>query len=184
MKKQILAVVACLALVIGGCSFSSAMTQLQKYMPVALQAFEGVVAILVETGALGAAQGSSADAVSTAASAALSDVQSAVTAYNAAPAASKATKLGEVVTALSAAQTQLKNFLADAHVKSSSAQATIQAAVLLISTTLASIEASISPNPTPAQVMAKASIKKVSASDFKKSYNQIVTSGGFGKHAL
>src|SRR5271170_5427721 len=66
-----------------GCSFGDVLTNLEKYVPIALQAFAGVVTLLNPTA------GSVLSIAITAAKALWTDLQAVLAAYNAAPSADK-----------------------------------------------------------------------------------------------
>jgi len=172
------------AMIVSGCSFQSAMTQLSKYLPVALQAFNGVVTILVNAGALSSAQGTVLSADSAKVTKGFTDVEAAVADYNAADPASKSTKLTAVVAALNVVQADLGKFLPDVGLDPKNKDVIIaQSALVLLEGTLASIAVNL-PNPSPAAKAAASKVKIVSAKDFKKQYNAIVVNGGHAYVAI
>ena len=197
MHKVFIASVLCLALVLTGCTFSSVMTQLEKYIPIALQAIESIISVLVQGGIIKTGQASTISNDVTMASSSLQDVENAVAAYNAAPAADKNTKLGVVITSLEAAQTELAQGIKDVGLNGNSPAAlATEAGLQVIITTLATIEVNLpTPTPAPAWVHANAAKAKFSFNpfgmfksnypgQFKNQFNGALAHRGFSQFAL
>lgn len=173
-----------------GCSFSSVMSQLAKYLPIGLQALAGVATLI--NPAAGSAVAGIIGLVNTAWGA----LQGAVNDYNSAPAASKQTTLEKVLVALDSVQEYLASVTKSLGVSSDTVVKAATAALLLISTTLASIEAQLAPQAAPAVTAAHvshaAAIKAATTSvtvtsgivvtgkpsDFKSCYNTIMQQAG------
>lgn len=190
MKKALLAVVLSAALLVQGCSFQSAMTQLEKYAPIALQAISSVVAILVQGGVIKTGQASVVTTDIGMATAALTDVENAVAAYNAAPASGKSTELGKVIAALQAAQSQLSQGVKDVGLNgNNNSVLAAEAGLQVIITTLAAIEVNLpAPAPKSVQLSAKKSKLKLGhsnpAGQFKQQFNSAVAKYGYGQYGL
>jgi len=178
-----LAVILSVALIGGGCSFQSGVAELGKYLPVAVQAFEGIVSILVANGAVGSAQAGALDADASQVQASFADLQGAINAYNAVPAADKQTALTKVIAVLGVVQSDIAKFETDVHVNNPKTQATIQAACALVATTLAAIAVNLGPAPAKGS-MKSARATVPSAKEFKAQYNRIVISGGYSNVVL
>jgi hypothetical protein len=176
-------------LTLEGCSFGSVMANLAKYLPIALQAVAGVAAI-VAPGA-GTAIAALIGMINTAFGA----LQAAVNTYNSAAAADKATTLEKVLVALDAVQGQLAATIKALGVATSPAIQGAEAALLLVTTTLASIEATLAPQAPPvvasthAAHAQAASVGSVTVNgitlpvtgkpgDFKTTFNKIMTDAG------
>lgn len=180
MKKQFLAIALTLGLVFAGCSFSDGVAQLDKYLPVALQAFEGVLAILAETGAIKVGEASTLTAAATEVNKDFGDLQAAVNSYEQVK-GTDSSALTKVTQAIGVIEGDLGVLEQDAHIKDSKAQTTVEAALLLIQTTLGSIEAGLTPTSS---VQAKKAAQKLTVKSFKHSYNGIVSQGGYPEHEL
>src|SRR5271167_1609496 len=113
-------------LFLGGCSFSSVMSQLAKYLPIGLEALAGV-ANLISPGA-----GTAVSALIGLINVAWGGLQSAVNDYNAAPAASKQSALEKVLLALDAVQQAIAKTSAGLGIGDSTALKAAEAALLLI----------------------------------------------------
>lgn len=165
-----------------GCTTGDALAQLNKWLPVGIQAFAGVVAII------NPAAGSVLAVAVTTAKALWADVSAAVAAYNAAPAASKATVLGKVETALGALISGLPDVLKQIPGGAEYAN-TVTAAIDLVLATLSAIDANLGGVPPVAQATATARTAKITkaatnGADFKKQFNQILANGGYSKYAV
>lgn len=91
-------------------SCGSVFNEILQYVPVALQALQGLLSVL-QSGGITLSSVVQADLND--AKAAFADLQADVTSYNDAPAASKATLLGQVSTALSIVQGSVQKFWTD-----------------------------------------------------------------------
>jgi hypothetical protein len=199
IAAPILAITLSLMLAVTGCTFASAMSQLQTWAPVGLTAFTGIVSIL------NPAVGSPLAVWSGRVIKVWGDMQAGIRAYNDAPAANKATRMGELLTVLDAVQGELKQGIADLGANPSSVDVqAAQAALLLLQTTLATIEAKLAPK-APAPVAATHTqhttefegartvrVNKstltigpvTSGSDFKKQFNVIMQHAGLIEYQL
>lgn len=171
-----------------GCSFSSVMSQLAKYLPIGLQALAGVAALI--NPAVGSAVAGIIGLVNTAWGA----LQGAVNDYNSASAASKQTTLEKVLLALDSVQEYLAKVTQSLGVANTTEVKAATAALLLISATLASIESQLAPQAAPAVATVHtahaktASVSTVQVStgivvtgkpkDFKAAYNTIMQQAG------
>jgi hypothetical protein len=125
-----------------GCSVIS---DLLKYIPVALQAISGVITVL--TGG-GIAIAPIVNLVLTDAKAAFADLSADITAYDNAPASDKSTWLGKVSTALSIVEGNIQQFWSDLNIPDA-ALASIVAGVLgIVVSTLGYFQSQL-PAPTP-----------------------------------
>jgi len=178
--KILLVAVLSLALVVSGCSFSSGIAQVEKYAPIGLNAFSQVVALLLEAGVIKAGVASNLNDGVAKGTAVLADLQAALTAYQANPSPDKLTA---VINALNAASATLGQFAADLGVNpAGNAVVAAQAGLLVITTTLSSISAALSPSTPVVAKAAKAS--KISAKDFKKQFNAVMLAHGYAKHTI
>jgi hypothetical protein len=159
-----------------GCTIGTVLAQLEKWLPVGLQAFAGVVAIINPPA------GSALFLAVVAAKALWTDISTAIAAYNAAPAASKTTALGKVETAIGALLQSLPSIVS--LLGGSSLSGVVSAALDLIEATLGSIDAQIGGTPPVTAMGAKPQKAALSPADFKKQFNSIVTNGGFAQYAL
>jgi len=181
--SAILAISLSVMLLLSGCTFASAMQQLQKYLPIALQAAEEVLAILVSAGIVTPANQTQVQTDFTNGNAALGDCLAAVNAYLASPSASQPAQLPRVIQALQNSQTAFAAVIKDLGLNpSNNAIVTAQLALQSVITTLAAIEANL-PTPTPTPT-AKARVPIPSASAFKAQFNEIMKVHGFGDHQL
>jgi hypothetical protein len=196
VSRGLLAITLSLALIVAGCPpFATVMQKLKQYVPIGLQAFAGVVAIINPP--VGSALALAAPLVNKA----WSDLSSTIDAYNAAPAADKSSALGATLTALDALEANLKQSVTDLGGNPSSPEVqAAQAALLLLTTTLTAIESQlVPPQAPPALVIAHAHariamaqgprtvmvahdsivlVPAKSPSDFCAQYNRIMASAG------
>ena len=152
-------------------------------LPVLVQIAENIAAIVA------AAQGQSGNtqvatqiqAVATAAKTGLEAVQALVNSYNAAPAAQKATILGQIDTGLTAVQSNLQQILSAARVLNPQLEATITGIVTLAEGTLLAIQtlvpsAKVGAAPLPQRPPSPAALKA--------SYNAIVLQGDLAEYEI
>lgn len=184
---------------LSGCNqtaFQQTMSKIAAYLPVAFNAANGIVAILVTAGVLTAAASNSPNSVeqeitndfdvlcgTDSATTGKCDAASLVGVYLASPTSTTFEKITAVLNDL---QTNLKSVLTVFHVASVKTQATITAAVSFVLSTLAALQAQF---PTvAAQLKAGATSVKFSMpyspSGFANQFNSIVTSGGFANAAI
>lgn len=195
--RSFLAIAMVLALcLVPACNSATWLSQLQQYLPVALEATQGILQILATTGVLSAPTETQAQAVEKQVVQGLTLLcgtnpskpgscapGSLVGTYQANAAAGT---LAQINATLSAVQTNLNQLLILAHVGNATTQATIEAAVGLVVTTLASIQAAI-PQAAAAVAAGKApSAAQMpwSVSGFKNNFNQVVIRGGFSQAVI
>lgn len=168
-------------LVLQGCSFSSIMSNIAKWLPVGEQAFSEIVAILAAAGVVGVNVQNQATGAVAVVNKDFADIQNAITQYNAAPSIDKATTLQKVTTAMGVLQTDLTTFLNDARVLDQKDVNVITLAVGALTTTLAALEAQISPSPSVTTTAVNA---PKTPSAFKKAFNQILASNGYPQYQI
>jgi hypothetical protein len=177
-----------------GCTFSGVMAQLGKYLPIGLSALTGV-ANIVAPGA-----GTAVSALIGLIQAAWGGLQGAVNTYNSAPSTSKQTELEKVLQALDAVQGQIGQTTQALGIGGTTAVKAASAALLLITTTLGSIEAQLAPKAAPVVAnthLAHASARSVQnvtvnssipltgkPADFKKAFNEVMQQAGRSDLAL
>ncbi len=175
-------------LTLEGCSFGSVMAELGKYLPIGLQALAGIASLISP------AAGAAISALIGLINAAWGGLQAAVNAYNSAPAADKQTALQKVLEALDAVQSTIAQTTTALGVGGTAIVKAAEAALLLITTTLASIEAQLAPQaPAVASVHAAHAAAHPATSvqtggttlqidgkpqHFKASYNLIMVNAG------
>lgn len=86
------------------------------YTTAGLQAFQSVVDLLEGAGIINPAEGTAISLAVAAVKAAFADIQTAVAAYDAAPAADKLTLGGKIATAIQIAEAQIQQFWNDLHI--------------------------------------------------------------------
>lgn len=146
LKSAALLPLAALA-VTGGCTVGGVLAALQRYVPVGLAAFEGIVTLI------NPAAGSVLATVTLAVKTLWQNLQTVLAEYNAAPAANKTTVLGRVDTALNSLVGSLENLLREFGVGSHADQATGLSALMLLIATLSGIQATL---PVPGAAAARA----------------------------
>lgn len=179
--KPALAICLSAMLVISGCSFGSVMNGIAKWLPVGEQALAEILAILSAGGALTAPQSAQYQAIAAKVSSDFGDIQSAVNQYNAAPSTGKSTTLAKVITAMQIIQTDLSTFESDARIVDAKDQTVINLSVGALLTTLAALEAQISPSPS---IRTTAVNAPRTPAAFKKSFNQIMTNNGYPQYVI
>jgi hypothetical protein len=184
-----LAVAGASTLTLEGCTFGSVMGQLAKYLPIGLFALAGV-ANLISPGA-----GTLVASLIGLIQSAWGGLQAAVNDYNAAPSASKQTMMGKVLEALDAVQSELAKTASALGVGGTVALKAAEAALLLITSTLAAIESQLAPQAAPSTAAFHAnhasahSVSSVSVTgmpvavsgkpaDFVKTFNKIMDQAG------
>jgi hypothetical protein len=158
----------------------SVFTQILSYINVGLQAFQAVVNLLAPSAAV------AVTAAITLVKAGFADLVTAVDAYEAAPAADKATLLQKVSTVLSILEASIQQFWNDLKLPSGSLATTISGLLGIILSVLAGFATQLpAPAPTPATTKAKAlpnlipvTPQKMSVSQFKKAFNSKMTASG------
>jgi len=170
------------AMVVTACNTSWISTALAD-LPVLVQIAENIAAIVA------AAQGQAENqqvaaqiqAVADTAKTGLEAVQALVNSYNAAPAAQKATILGQIDTGLTAVQANLQQILSAARLVNPQLQATITGIITLAEGTLLAIQALV---PSPKAGAAPLAQQPPSPAALKASYNAIVLQGGLSQYQI
>lgn len=179
LLTPLLVAVLSVTLISAGCSFSSAVSQLEKYAPIGLNAFSQVVAILLEAGVIKVGVASNLNDGVAKGTKVLADLQSAVNAYQASPSPDKLTA---VTNALNAADASLAQFASDLGVSAQNkAVVAAQAGLLVITTTLASISAAMAPKASLSKV---ARVSKINAKTFKHQFNAVMLANGYPQHTI
>lgn len=179
---------------LAACTFSSVYADILAYVPAALSAFSVILSILSGAGV------SIAPAVAlivNAVKAALADLQTAVTLWNDAPAAGKATLLGKISTALLVAEETLQEFWTNLDIPDSGLAATISGLLQIILETLMGFQSAIPAAPTVTTESALAihrreSLRNVvtytptrrSLKQFKQVYNAYLVTKGFPQFSI
>ncbi|HXT72265.1 MAG TPA: hypothetical protein VN785_00270, partial [Candidatus Angelobacter sp.] len=152
-------------------------------LPVLVQIAENIAAIVsAAQGQPGNAQvATQIQAVAATAKTGLETIQALVNSYNAAPAAQKATVLGQIDTALAAVQANLQQILSAARVLNPQLQATITGIITLAEGTLLAIQTLV---PSPKVGAAPLAEQPPSPAALKASYNVIVLQGGLAQYEI
>lgn len=170
LKVSALAVLLSCCLVISSCN---ALDQVAKWLPVGLDAFAQIVAILTSAGVITPLQASTAGNDASIVNGDFGDLRTLVTQYAQASPDSKQAALDKVVVALRVLSGNLAKIEADAHISDQKTQLTVQLAFGALLTTLSAFQAQLAPVP----LMAKRALPN--SNDFKKSFNAIMVNGGF-----
>jgi hypothetical protein len=186
--KSLGVMLLCLVFVIQGCTFASAMAELEQWSPTVLTAFAGVVSIINPPAgsalALSAAEIPKVWAL----------VDAAINQYKTNPGTGS---LANVTAALAAANAQFNQFLSviQANPNSQDAKAA-EAGMLLLIVTLQSIQAKLGPTvaPTPtaptitftatARAASMGIVAAKSNKDFKKKWSQLMIANGHSERVL
>lgn len=159
-----------------GCNPIDIFTQIAIYVPIGLAAVSGIVALIPGLGA--------AAPILVLVKAGFADLLAAVQAYQAAPAADKATLLAKITLFLSDIITNFQAFIAALSIPGPLAILVEALATLLISTLQAFLN-KISATPTPTQVHLRVAAKQVTvaakyrtAKQFKAEYNATANAAG------
>ena len=181
LARPVLAMALAASLVIQGCGFGSVMNGIAKWLPVGEQAFSEIIAILAAAGVVGVNVQNQATGAVAVVNRDFADIQNAIAQYNAAPSTYKATTLQKVVTAMNVLETDLNTFLADARVLDQKDQNVITLAVGALTTTLAALEAQISPSPS---ISTKAVNAPRTPAAFKVAFNTIMVQNGYPQYQV
>lgn len=170
-------------------SCGSIYAQVSAYVGVGIQAVASVVSLLAGAGIISLPEGTLIAAVLATVKAAWADVTAAITAYENAPAAQKATLAGKISVALTVVSQQVQQFWADLKIPDASLAQTVAGLLGLVVSTIAGFLAALpaAPAPTFARPLAKTlsiTPKVVSVSEFRKEFNAILNAGGHGKYAI
>lgn len=177
-----LAIALSVAMITTACNTTWISTALAD-LPVLVQIAENIASIVAT------AQGQSGNtqtaaqiqAVAATAKTGLEAIQALVNSYNSAPAAQKATVLGEIDSGLTAVQGNLQQILTAARVLNPQLQATITGIVTLAQRTLLAIQTLVPAAKAGPKAM---QILPPSASALKASYNAIVNQGGLAQFQI
>ena len=172
-----------------GLSCSSVYADILKYVPVGLSAFASVLSILSGGGVTIAPVVATIVAL---VNAGFADLQAVVTAYDAAPAANKATLLGKISTALASVEANLQGFWSNLTIPDTKLESIVQGLLGIITTTLLGFGTQLpAPSPTPA-LMARGSLRRTiagtptkrSVKQFRNDFNAILKQNGMSEHAI
>jgi hypothetical protein len=168
-----------------GCGTSFA--TILSWIDTGLAAFQAVVDLLVGQGILMVTAGSAIDLVIKAVKAAIADIGTAVSNYNAAPAASKASLVGKISTALVVAQNLIAQFWNDLSIPDTKLASTVAGLLGLIVSTLAGFMSLLPPTPAPAALRTfpktlTVTPQKRSVPQFKSAFNGILDANGFSQY--
>jgi hypothetical protein len=170
-------------------SCGSIYAQIAAYVGVGIQAFQSVVNLLSGAGIIALPEGTLISAILVLVKTGWADVQAAIAAYNAAPAASKATLAGKISVALTAVQQEIQQFWSDVKIPDASLANTVAGLLGLIVSTIAGFLASLPV--VPATAAAKPYAKtlsitpmKLSVSQFRTKFNMILSAGGHDQYAI
>ncbi len=167
-------------------SCASAITQLQRYAPIGIAAFDGAINIISP------APGSPLQIDKVLVDQAWAVLDQALTNYQNAPASSKQDALSKVIVALQAVQAGVQQELTAFGVSGVVDEA-VSAALVLIIATLSSIEANLQPSPTPVAKKKEAKLATVKGTQFaingdpakfRAQFNAIMIAGGHADHQL
>jgi hypothetical protein len=169
-------------------SCSGIYAQIAAYVGVGIQAFSSVVSLLAGAGIITLPEGTAIAAVLTLVKAAWADVQAAIAAYQAAPAASKATLSGKISVALTAVQTTIQQFWTDVKIPDAQLANTVSGLLGLVVSTIAGFLAALPVTPAPASARVFKALpinpKVISVSQFRKQFNSILAANGYSQHAI
>jgi len=169
-------------MVVTACNTSWISTALAD-LPVLVQIAENIASIVATAqGQAGNTQAATdIQNVAATAKAGLEVVQTLINSYNSAPAAQKATLLGQVDTALAGVQANLQQILSAAHALNPQLQATIAGIVTLAQGTLLAIQTLV---PAAKAGRALSQVQPPSPAALKASYNAIVLQGGLAQYEI
>lgn len=163
-------------------------TDISNWITVGLTSVQSIVDLLTGAGAISIPIGGIVDLAVKALKAGIGDIGAAVTAYNNAPAANKATLLGKLGTAITAAQNALAQFWNDLTIPDPKLAATISGLMGIIASTLAYFQTQA---PAPATVQLAVLPKRLSFTatkrnpkQFRDDFNTILKGNGFEKYAI
>jgi hypothetical protein len=174
------------SLLLSGCGTTFA--AILSWIDTGLSAFASVVDLLVGQGVLMVPVGSAIDLLIKAIKAAIADIGTAVSNYNAAPAASKTTLEGKISTALVVAQNLIAQFWNDLSIPDTKLASTVAGLLGLIVSTLAGFMSLLPPAPapvaiTPVQKALPVSTQRLTTAQFKVKFNAILAANGFSNYA-
>lgn len=171
-----------------GCFFSNVYKNIDRYVPLALLAFDRIIEILTEHGI---PVGPLTDSVNRV-KAAIADIVTAVLAYREAS-GDKSTAIAMIRAALQVAQQSLEEFWRKLSIPNPALAGTIRALIGIIMSTLAGFEAQlptgrVTPQPKPRVAQAEFdwvnSVKLRSISEFREDFNSVLRQNGEEKYAI
>ena len=170
------------AMVVTACNTSWISTALAD-LPVLVQIAENIAAIVAATqGQSGNTQiATQIQAVAVTAKTGLLAIQALVNSYNSAPAAQRATILGQIDTGLTVVQANLQQILSAARILNPQLQATITGIVTLAEGTLLAIQTLV---PAAKAGSKAAQVQPPSPAALKASYNAIVLQGNLAGYEI
>jgi hypothetical protein len=174
------------SLLVTGCGTS--FSTILSWVDTGLAAFQSVVDLLAGQSVINITIGSAIDLIIKAVKAAIADIGTAVSNYNAAPAAAKATLVGKISTALVAAQNEISQFWNDLTIPDAKVASTVAGLLGLIVSTLAGFMSLLPPAPAPAalrtfpKTLAGAAPQKRSLPQFKAAFNGILDTNGYSQY--
>lgn len=178
LSKGIIALFALAAM--PACWFSNVYKDISSYVPVALLAFDRIVAILVEHGVntMGLTD------VGNRVKAALADVQTAVLEYRDAAAHDKATMVQAISVALKIATHRLVEFWEMLKIPSPELAKTVKTLLDVIVSTLTAFVGQLSPGTPVASQRFLSEPKLRSVKEFREDFNSVLNHNGLSKYAL
>lgn len=173
---------------------------IMKYVPVGLAAFNAILNILTGAGVIPPGAGTAVEAIANLVKVAFADLQAAITQYQNAPAADKATLLGEISVALATVEANLQAFWSNLNIPDVNLANIIEGLLGVILGTLAAFAAQL-PAPPAApdtnsklgvarsrranlQKLIRVTAKKRTVKQFKADFNIRLTEGGYGKNVI
>lgn len=173
---------------LAGCSWTSIYTAIQKYVPLGLQAFAAVAALLTGQGVISGAGSAAINAVVTLVNNGFAGISAAVQQYETATAGQKPTLLAGISTALTVAANDIQDFWTSLNIPNPNLAATVKGLLGIITTTLSGF---LTQLPVPVSVSLKQSAKGLSTvghrrspGQFKADFNAILTQNGFSKYII
>ncbi len=196
-RRDFVKIVGSGALVLGigevsmGLSCASVFTDIERYVPIGLSAFQAVVSIVDPALVVPVAL------VVTEVKAAFADLVAAVTMYNDAPAANKATLLGKISTAINVVETEIQIFWNDLKLPDSALANEISSLLGVILSTLTAFLPQLPAPTTPVAMVQKRpskvdqlqktivfTPKKRSVKQFKHDFNTVLESNQHVQYSI
>ena len=174
-----------------GLSCSSVFTDIENYVPIGIAAFQEVLSLIDPTEAALLAP------IIQTVKAAFADLDAIVQQYESAPAASKATLLGKISTAISAVMSELQQFWNDANLPDGGLASTIEGVLQIVLSTLAAflpllgvavpVSGAFGAEPYGHKKLARTipfTAAKRSQKQFKSDVNAVFTKYGYAGHQV
>jgi hypothetical protein len=169
--------------VLTGCTAASIFAQIQAYVPIGLLAFQGILAVIAPFVPMAGGIAIIVGLIK----AAFSDLSAAVSEYQSAPAADKATALGKIKVVLGVIADQFQKFLSDLNLGSSNPLYLIVAGIVkVILSALAGFAGQLPGTPVAIKMsiqmrdgsVVQVTPKLMSIKQFKAAYNAVAVNGG------